>query len=105
PRSAGISAFVVDGAAPGLERGLPEKKLGLRSSDTTPLRLEALEVQEDQLLGERGRAFEDVSAVLCGGRIGIGAMGIGLGRAALQIAGRYATERTQFGKAIAKHQA
>ena len=105
PRSAGISAFVVDGATPGLERGRPEKKLGLSSSDTTPLRFEAMPVPGSQLLGERGRAFEDVSAVLCGGRIGIGAMGIGLGRAALQIAGRYAMERRQFGKAIAKHQA
>lgn len=105
PRSAGISAFVVDGDAPGLVRGRPEKKLGLSSSDTTPLTFEGLEVPEDSLLGERGAAFADVSTVLAGGRIGIGAMGIGLGRAALEAAAAYAVEREQFGRPIAKHQA
>ncbi len=105
PRSAGISAFVVDGASHGLERGRPEKKLGLRSSDTTPLRFESMQVPADHLLGTEARAFDDVTAVLGAGRIGIGAMGIGLGRAALQIASRYAQERSQFGRPIAKHQA
>ncbi|HET8985457.1 MAG TPA: acyl-CoA dehydrogenase family protein [Trueperaceae bacterium] len=104
-RSAGISAFVVDGGSAGLERGLPEHKLGLHSSDTTPLRFDEMQAGADQLLGTRGRAFDDVTAVLCGGRIGIGAMGIGLGRAALEVAARYALERSQFGKAIARHQA
>lgn len=105
PRSGGISAFIVDGANPGLERGLPEHKLGLHSSDTTPLTFADMQVGSEQLLGARGGAFDDVTAVLCGGRIGIGAMGIGLGRAALETAARYALERTQFGKAIARHQA
>jgi len=62
-------------------------------------------VPAEHLLGTEARAFDDVTAVLCGGRIGIGAMGIGLGRAALQIASRYAQERSQFGRPIAKHQA
>jgi len=105
PRSAGISAFVVDGSAPGLERGRPEKKLGLNSSDTTPLTFDALAVPGENLLGELGHGFADVSTVLAGGRIGIGAMGLGLGRAALEAAANYATERRQFGKPIARHQA
>lgn len=104
-RSAGISAFVVDGDATGLVRGLPEKKLGLSSSDTTPLSFEGLRVPAANLLGRRGHGFDDVSLVLAAGRIGIGAMGIGLGRAALEAAAAYAVERRQFGKAIAKHQA
>src|SRR5690606_25788335 len=105
PRSAGISAFVADGDAAGLIRGSPEKKLGLNSSDTTPLSFEDLKVPATNLLGERGAGFDDVSLVLAGGRIGIGAMGIGLGRAALEAAASYASERRQFGKAIVKHQA
>lgn len=105
PRSDGISAFVVDGASPGLIRGAPERKLGLHSSDTTPLTFEHLEVPRTNLLGRRGHGFQDVLAVLAGGRIGIGAMGIGLGRAALETAARYAQERRQFGKAIARQQA
>ncbi|MBX3144745.1 MAG: acyl-CoA dehydrogenase family protein [Trueperaceae bacterium] len=104
-RAAGISAFVVDGAAEGLIRGRPERKLGLKSSDTTPLTFEGVRVGHDQLLGERGQAFTDVMRVLDGGRIGIAAMGIGLGRAAVEIAGRYALERRQFGTPIARQQA
>jgi alkylation response protein AidB-like acyl-CoA dehydrogenase len=101
----GISAFVVDGNASGLLRGKPEEKLGLHSSDTTALMFENLEVPADALLGVRGEAFKDVMDVLNGGRIGIGAMGIGLGRGALEIAAKYALEREQFGKPIAVNQA
>jgi alkylation response protein AidB-like acyl-CoA dehydrogenase len=101
----GISAFVVDGDTPGLIRGKPEEKLGLHSSDTTPLTFENLEVPAENLLGVRGEAFKDVMDVLNGGRIGIGAMGIGLGRGALEIAAKYALEREQFGKSIVNNQA
>jgi alkylation response protein AidB-like acyl-CoA dehydrogenase len=104
-RGHGISAFVLDGATPGLVRGKPEKKLGLTSSDTTPLTFEGMELPADALLGAEGEAFADVAHVLTGGRIGIGAMGIGLGRAALEAALAYASERRQFGKPIARHQA
>lgn len=104
-RSDGISAFVLPGTAPGLVRGKPEKKLGLRSSDTTPLAFDGVRVGDGALLGRAGEAFADVARVLSGGRIGIGAMGIGLGRAALEKAGRYALERRQFGQALARHQA
>lgn len=100
----GISAFVVDGDAEGLIRGKPEAKLGLHSSDTTPLSFENLRVPAEDLLGARGEAFKDVMAVLDGGRIGIGAMGVGLGRGALEIAAKYALEREQFGKPIAANQ-
>jgi alkylation response protein AidB-like acyl-CoA dehydrogenase len=100
----GISAFIVDGDSPGLIRGKPEEKLGLHSSDTTPLIFENLEVPFENLLGKRGEAFKDVMDVLNGGRIGIGAMGIGLGRGALEIAAKYALEREQFGKSISSNQ-
>lgn len=105
PRSHGISAFVMSGATPGLVRGLPEKKLGLHSSDTTPLSFEGARVEVDALLGEVGEAFADVTKVLSGGRIGIGAMAIGLGRAALERAATYAQERRQFGQSLSRHQA
>jgi alkylation response protein AidB-like acyl-CoA dehydrogenase len=101
----GISAFVIEGDNPGLIRGKPEEKLGLHSSDTTPLTFENLEVTAETLLGVRGEAFKDVMDVLNGGRIGIGAMGIGLGRGALEIASKYALGREQFGKNIASNQA
>ncbi|MBA2668580.1 MAG: acyl-CoA dehydrogenase family protein [Trueperaceae bacterium] len=102
--SDGVSAFVVDGDTPGLSRGLPEKKLGLKSSDTTALTFEGMRVPGDRLLGTRGAAFRDVMRVLDAGRIGIAAMAIGLGRAALDVAARYALEREAFGRPIAHHQ-
>ncbi len=104
-KASGISALVADGSSPGLVRGVPEEKLGLHSSDTTPLGFEGMEVPRENLLGVRGAAFHDVMHVLNGGRIGIGAMGIGLGRAALEVAAKYALERVQFGTPIAQHQA
>ncbi|MEZ4630711.1 MAG: acyl-CoA dehydrogenase family protein [Deinococcales bacterium] len=100
----GISAFIVDGQTTGLIRGKPEEKLGLHSSDTTPLTFENMKVPKENLLGRRGEAFKDVMRVLDGGRIGIAAMGIGLGRGALEIASKYALEREQFGKPIAERQ-
>jgi alkylation response protein AidB-like acyl-CoA dehydrogenase len=103
--SEGVSAFVVDGETEGLARGLPERKLGLKSSDTTALAFVGMRVPGDRLLGERGGAFRDVMRVLDGGRIGIAAMAVGLGRAALDVAARYALERQAFGRPIAEHQA
>lgn len=105
PRSDGVSAFVVSGDAAGLGRGAPEVKLGLKSSDTAAVTFDGVAVGSDQLLGERGKAFADVMRVLDGGRIGIAAMALGLGRAALETAARYALERKQFGTAIARQQA
>ncbi len=57
------------------------------------------------MLGTRGQAFKDVMKVLDGGRIGIGAMGLGLGRAAFEFATKYGMEREQFGKPVAMNQA
>ncbi len=102
--SDGISAFVAPGEAAGLEAGPPEDKLGLHSSDTAGLRFDGLELPTDALLGTRGEAFADVMQVLTGGRIGIAAMAIGLGRAALERAARYAGEREQFGRPIGRNQ-
>lgn len=102
----GISAFVFNrDEVTGFSIGRKEDKLGLRSSDTAQLIFEDVHLPQDALLGERGNAFKDVMRVLDGGRIGIGAMGLGLGRAAFEFAARYALEREQFGKPIAMNQA
>ncbi|NOK79065.1 MAG: acyl-CoA dehydrogenase [Chloroflexi bacterium AL-N5] len=101
----GVSAFIVEGDSKGLIRGKPEAKLGLKSSDTATLGFENLSVPAENLLGKRGQAFKDVMQVLNGGRIGIAAMGIGLGRGALEVAAKYALGREQFGKPIVSNQA
>jgi alkylation response protein AidB-like acyl-CoA dehydrogenase len=103
-RHLGISAFAFFRPEKGLKVGRKEEKLGLNASDTAQLLLEDLFLPEEALLGERGKAFYDVLRVLDGGRIGIAAMAVGLGRAALDYALRYAKEREAFGRPIAEFQ-
>jgi alkylation response protein AidB-like acyl-CoA dehydrogenase len=64
--------------------------------------MEDCRVAATDLIGTEGSAFNDVKKVLDKGRIGIGALAIGLGRASLEIAISYAKERKQFGRAIAE---
>jgi len=98
----GISTFVFPAGTPGLTIGRKEDKLGLRSSDTAQLIFEDLRLPADALVGERGRGFYTVLKVLDGGRVGIAALSVGIGRAALEFAARYASERKQFGQPIGR---
>lgn len=101
----GISAFVFNrDEVQGFSIGRKEDKLGLRSSDTAQLIFEDIHLPAEALLGERGNAFKDVMKVLDGGRVGIAAMGLGLGRAAFEFAAKYTLNREQFGKPIAYNQ-
>jgi len=95
-----LTAFGIDAATPGIRAGRPERKMGLHASDTAPLLIEDCRVGDEDRIGNADTAFEDVKAVLDRGRIGIGALSVGLGRAALEVAARYAQERRQFGKPI-----
>ena len=95
-----LSAFGVSRGTPGFRPGKTEKKMGLSASDTSQLVLEDCRVGERDRIGADGLAFEDVKKVLDRGRIGIGALALGLGRAALECAIAYARERRQFGRPI-----
>ena len=99
-----LTAFGVMRGTPGFAAGKPEEKMGLHASDTAPLLLQGCRVPERDRIGRDGEAFDDVKKVLDRGRIGIGAIAIGLGRASLEVAIRYAKERTQFGRTIAEFQ-
>ena len=101
----GISAFVVERGAPGLVVGKVENKLGVRASDTAALHFENLRIPKENLVGALHHGFENVLEILDGGRIGIGAMAVGLGRAALEDAIAYAKVRKQFGHPIGDFQA
>jgi alkylation response protein AidB-like acyl-CoA dehydrogenase len=101
----GISAFLVERGTAGLRVGKHEDKLGVRSSDTAEVVLEDCEVSEDAIVGAPGNGYRDALRVLEGGRIGIGAMALGLGRAALEASLAYARERHAFGRPIAEFQA
>src|SRR5919106_3744430 len=101
----GISAFIVDRGTAGLRIGKVEKKLGVRASDTAALHLDAVRVPQENCLGELNRGFNDVLKVLQGGRIGIGAMAVGIAQGALDESIKYARTRKQFDKPIAEFEA
>jgi len=101
----GISAFIVDTKSPGLTVGKPEEKLGICASSTTTHTYENVQVPAANLLGEEEHGFKVAMKSLDGGRIGIAAQALGIGRAAFEKAVRYSTERHAFGGPIANLQA
>ncbi|MFF4275461.1 acyl-CoA dehydrogenase family protein [Streptomyces sp. NPDC001536] len=100
----GITAFLVPGDAEGLSGAAPEKKMGMKGSPTAQVHLDGVRVSDDRRLGEEGQGFAIALSALDSGRLGIAACAIGVAQAALDHAVAYATERRQFGKAIADFQ-
>jgi short-chain 2-methylacyl-CoA dehydrogenase len=100
-----ISNIIVPNGAPGYTISAPMHKLGWRASDTRELSFEGCAVPEENLLGPRGKGFQQFLEILDGGRISVAAMGVGLAQGAYDLAYGYAQERQQFGKPIAKFQA
>jgi butyryl-CoA dehydrogenase len=101
----GISCFLVEQGTPGFLPGKNEPKMGLKGSVTSALALENCRVPAENLLGREGEGFKQMLITLDSGRIGIGAMALGLAQAALDEAMQYAKQRVQFGQPIAKFQA
>ncbi len=100
----GISAFLVTRDMEGFETGRLEDKMGQCASDTTDLLFSNCKVPADHLLGKEGDGFVVAMSGLDDGRIGIAALSLGLGQAALDHAVDYAKKRLQFGRPIADNQ-
>jgi short-chain 2-methylacyl-CoA dehydrogenase len=100
-----ISNIIVPNGTPGYELAAPMDKLGWRASDTRELSFRDVRVPEGNLLGPRGKGFQQFLEILDGGRISVAAMGVGLAQGAYDLAAQYAKERKQFGKPIASFQA
>jgi alkylation response protein AidB-like acyl-CoA dehydrogenase len=102
----GISSFVVDlKNTPGFSLGRVEEKMGINASGTAELIFDNARLPQDALLGQPGEGFKQMLTTLDGGRIGIAAQAIGIGRAVLEEALEYAKTREQFGQPIASFQA
>jgi len=101
----GITAFLVPLDTPGVTLGPPDKKLGIRASQSCQIFLDGAELPEDAVLGEVGQGFRVAMHTLDGGRIGIASQALGITRACLEDSVQYASERKTFGKPIAQHQA
>jgi len=100
-----ISAIIVPTDAPGFSVIDNYEKMGLNASNTTQLVMEDVHVPVENLLGKKGEGFKQFLVTLDGGRIGIGAMAVGVAQAAYEKALQYAKERQQFGRPISQFQA
>jgi alkylation response protein AidB-like acyl-CoA dehydrogenase len=100
-----LSLIIVPTRAPGLHIGPAEKKMGLKGSPTHAVTYEEVRVPLDYLLGEEGQGLHQTLQVLDGGRVGIGALAVGLAQSAFEAAVHYAKERQAFGKAITQYEA
>ena len=101
----GISAFIVDMKQEGVSCGKPEKKMGVVGCATSDIILENVRVHKDNLLGQEGKGFINAMMTLDTGRMGVAAQSIGVAQGCLDEAIKYAKERKQFGRPIAKFQA
>ena len=101
----GITAFVVETTAPGFLRQKTDEKLGICASPSCTIFFDNLEVPVSQRLGAEGEGFKIAMSTLDGGRIGIAAQAIGIGRAAFEEARDYSKVRKTFDVPISQHQA
>ncbi len=104
-KAKGINAFIVEKGTPGFTFGKKEKKLGIRSSDTSELIFDDCRVPKENMLGGEGDGFKVAMSTLDGGRNGIAAQAVGIAQGALEQAADYAKNRHQFGRPIAEFQA
>ncbi|MCR8978964.1 acyl-CoA dehydrogenase family protein [Brevibacillus laterosporus] len=100
----GITALLVPTDAPGFKVVDRYEKLGLNASNTTELVLEDVKVPQEAILGKEGEGFKQFLITLDGGRIGIGAMSVGVAQAAFNRALQYAKERKAFGSSLSHFQ-
>lgn len=101
----GISAFLVPTDIQGFTVVDKYEKMGLHASNTTELNLENVHVPKENLLGIEGNGYKQFLATLDGGRIGIGAMAVGIAQGAYEKSLHYAKERKQFGNSLSSFQA
>lgn len=102
--SKGISMFIVDMKLPGVSCGKPEHKMGIVGYPTSDVILEDVRVHKSDLLGPLHRGFATAMKTLDGGRLGMAAQAVGIAQGCLDESIKYAKERRQFGKPIAKFQ-
>ncbi|HQD51909.1 MAG TPA: acyl-CoA dehydrogenase family protein [Bacillota bacterium] len=100
-----LTPFVVERGTLGLSAGKKEKKMGIRASNTSEVILEEVRVPAGNRLGKEGSGFRAAMETFDLSRPMIGALAVGVARAAYEAAVKYARERVQFGKPIATQQA
>ena len=100
----GISAFVVEGDAPGFAVTRLEPKMGIAGSTTGELAFDGCRIPAGHLLGEEGEGFKIAMRILDRSRPGVAAQALGIAQGATDYALEYAKTRETMGKPIAEHQ-
>jgi alkylation response protein AidB-like acyl-CoA dehydrogenase len=103
-RKTGMSLLIIERGMPGFERGRNLDKLGMHSQDTAELSFSDVRVPIENLLGEEGSGFAQLTAKLPQERTSIAVNGVAEATAAFQETVRYVQDRTAFGKSIASFQ-
>ena len=101
----GMTAFIVEKAWDGVTIGKKEVNMGQRASDTRSLNFSNVEIPESNIVGQVGDGWKLAMAAFDYTRPAVAVASVGLARAAMEHASRYAMERKTFGKPIAAHQA
>jgi short/branched chain acyl-CoA dehydrogenase len=99
-----LSCILVESGTPGFEAREMHGKLMWRGSNTSELYFDDCRVPGGNLLGPRGHGFYQMMQTLDGGRLSIGAMGLGGAQGCFELALKYSKEREQFGKPISHFQ-
>jgi alkylation response protein AidB-like acyl-CoA dehydrogenase len=99
-----LSCIIVEQTTPGYEAREMHGKMMWRASNTSELYYDDCRVPHENLLGQRGKGFHQMLETLDGGRLSIGAMGLGGAQGCFELALKYSNERVQFGKPISKFQ-
>ena len=99
-----LSCILVENGTPGFEAKAMHGKLMWRGSNTSELYFEDCRVPKENLLGQRGAGFHQMLETLDGGRLSIGAMGLGGAQGCYDLAMKYSKEREQFGRPISSFQ-
>ena len=97
-----LSAFLVESTFGGITMNEPEKKLGIKGSDTRQMFFNDCKVPVENLLSSRGNGFKIAVNILNIGRIKLGVAVLGGAKGSLDYAIKYANERKQFGISIGR---
>jgi alkylation response protein AidB-like acyl-CoA dehydrogenase len=104
PRHTGMAMFLCE-KGPGFSASRKLEKLGYKGIDSAELVFQDYRLPAANRIGEEGRGFHQAVGGLELGRLNVAARGVGVARAALDEAVKYAQQRETFGKPIAEHQA
>jgi len=100
----GMSAFILERNMPGFKMTGKHDMMGVRGCSPAEFEFKDMRIPKENLLGKEGQGFKIALTLLDHGRIGIGAQGCGIARAALEESIQYSKTRVQFGQPIGKFQ-